>query len=776
MASNLIKEKFGSLLTAYAEAERKTEVTRQVLVERREFDAYAAFRRMTTEYLGGISLIELTNFLVDLDVQASPEEIDLLFIHLDFDGDGVLSWPEFLDTILSREHHNNYQYGILTNFTMELEQSLARVFEQELENENALEKLRRAVWDTGDLKEGALFDHLDRDTKGWLSLQDFHDFLQAFSADGLNFQTAERCFRRIDEDNDDRVLFDEFLRAIRPMYTYRQMEHYIPDPKEMSPVRIYQKTHEPAPLRRRPKADKLKKKTLPSKAKTARDQDWEETKHLPSKKGTTTLNQTKTSYDQIGEMGKPHAPVKTTERGELDPRRHMPAGYQNMYGGNFQGSYADYGHTHGQSMMGNQGMYGGMMGGQFGGHPGMYGQSMVGQQYGGHPGMYGSMYGGQFAGMGPQFGNESSYRSHAGNRGEKSAVHEELLRSRLQTSPDRDRSQMSKAWEMEASRGHGAQFDSYRGTPFYNTWNSSMGNSGVFQTERLRNSTMDPVSAHDKLTESSLQLNASTMRSEGGMSPIKGDGGVNANLVESVIQEDGAEGQKEADPDCQDRLVDNLKACLGDLRKLESKRKNLSMRFDFCLTEMFNQIDQGQTGYLTLNNLDNYAKQSGILMNREDWAIILDRHDRDKDGFLNFAEFTEIFAPYTPEYRKTMTNRSLLQVSTFYQYTVQTKKLLKDLLFSVVTALENFESNKFKITNGVVANSNELFDLLDANKDGYITFHEFKATLVGLGLRMSEQSGKLLFDLFDKNADEKISYGEFHAANKNSVCVDYSKE
>ncbi len=162
-------------------------------------------------------------------------------------------------------------------------------------------------------------------------------------------------------------------------------------------------------------------------------------------------------------------------------------------------------------------------------------------------------------------------------------------------------------------------------------------------------------------------------------------------------------------------------------------------------------------------------------MNREDWAIILDRHDRDKDGFLNFAEFTEIFAPYTPEYRKTMTNRSLLQVSTFYQYTIQTKKLLKDLLFSVVTALETFESNKFKITNGVVANSNELFDLLDANKDGYITFHEFKATLVGLGLRMSEQSGKLLFELFDKNADEKISYGEFHAANKNSVCVDTSK-
>jgi len=174
--------------------------------------------------------------------------------------------------------------------------------------------------------------------------------------------------------------------------------------------------------------------------------------------------------------------------------------------------------------------------------------------------------------------------------------------------------------------------------------------------------------------------------------------------------------------------------------------------------------------------LDNYAKQSGILMNREDWAVILDRHDRDKDGFLNFAEFVEIFAPYTPEYRKTMRNRSLLQVSTFYQYTIQTKKLLKDLLFSIVTALENFESNKFKITNGVVANSNQVFDLLDANKDGVVTFNEFKETVVGLGVKISENSGKLLFELFDKDADGKVSFGEFHAANKNAICVDYLKE
>jgi len=132
--------------------------------------------------------------------------------------------------------------------------------------------------------------------------------------------------------------------------------------------------------------------------------------------------------------------------------------------------------------------------------------------------------------------------------------------------------------------------------------------------------------------------------------------------------------------------------------------------------------------------------------------------------------------PYTPEYRKNMVNRSLIDIKKFNSYTVQTKKLLKDLLFSCVTSLENFEGAKFKVTCGVVANSNELFDLLDDNKDGFITFNEFRTVLADNQVKMSENLGKLLFQLFDKDADEKISYGEFHTPNKNFVCVDSIKE
>jgi len=213
-------------------------------------------------------------------------------------------------------------------------------------------------------------------------------------------------------------------------------------------------------------------------------------------------------------------------------------------------------------------------------------------------------------------------------------------------------------------------------------------------------------------------------------------------------------------------LFDQMRATLKDFKILEEKRINLSLRFDFCLTEMFQQIDTGKTGYITLNDLDRWIRASGISMNREDWALIIDRFDRDGDQYLSMSEFSEIFTPYTVVYRKGMVDRCPKDIANFSDYTIQTKKYVKDLLYSVVTALENFECNKFKITGGLVHVSNEVFDFLDRNKDGYITYNEFSATLKENGVKCPNPDCKILFDTFDKKKNGKISFGEFHTPTK----------
>jgi len=141
---------------------------------------------------------------------------------------------------------------------------------------------------------------------------------------------------------------------------------------------------------------------------------------------------------------------------------------------------------------------------------------------------------------------------------------------------------------------------------------------------------------------------------------------------EEALEDDSIESHKA-------RLFTNIDSCLSDILNIEQKRKNLSMRYDFNLTEIFNMIDVEKTGYIGLNDLDEWAIQSKVNMTREDWAMMLDRFDKSKDSKFCFTEFSSLFLPWAEVYRRTMVGRSMTQVQNFQQYTVQTRKLLKDL-------------------------------------------------------------------------------------------------
>jgi hypothetical protein len=88
-------------------------------------------------------------------------------------------------------------------------------------------------------------------------------------------------------------------------------------------------------------------------------------------------------------------------------------------------------------------------------------------------------------------------------------------------------------------------------------------------------------------------------------------------------------------------LVENIKECLTDQKTLEEKRINLSLRFDFCVGEFFQQCDGRKTGYVNLQDLWTYSKFSSFQMNKEDWCIVMDRYDRDRDGHLSLIEFSD---------------------------------------------------------------------------------------------------------------------------------------
>ena len=55
----------------------------------------------------------------------------------------------------------------------------------------------------------------------------------------------------------------------------------------------------------------------------------------------------------------------------------------------------------------------------------------------------------------------------------------------------------------------------------------------------------------------------------------------------------------------------------------------------------------------------------------------------------------------------------------------------------------------------------EAFEMFDRNKDGKITFDEFKETWGYIGLKADEKELLRVFNTFDKNRDGLISASEF---------------
>jgi Ca2+-binding EF-hand superfamily protein len=211
------------------------------LVDRSEFDAYSAFRRITTEHYGGVTLFELRDFFAHHDIAVESYELDLLYAHLDNNHDGVIAWKEFLNIVMSKEYHSGCQHGKLADFSLELEHSLIRVFDQELQNEVVLEQSRRALWDTPHMSEKGLWEMLDVDKNGSITPEDFHQFLAPYVGDSYTTAQSQRIWNRMDNNKNADVDYEEFLRSIRPIYCYKQYDKTVPAPRDISPTRVYHK-------------------------------------------------------------------------------------------------------------------------------------------------------------------------------------------------------------------------------------------------------------------------------------------------------------------------------------------------------------------------------------------------------------------------------------------------------------------------------------------------------------------------------------------------------
>jgi Ca2+-binding EF-hand superfamily protein len=272
---------------------------------------------MVPSDIGGITRAALAHFFNALSECPTDAEVDQLFWFLDKDNDLYIDWNEYLDCIMSKElpPTDQYQYGEYRQYTVELEHSLLRVFQQELLNQKRLEEAKKLLIATN-FGEAMLFDHLDYDQKGFLIYEDIEMFIKT-KYNNVTAAKIERSWRRLEPDDRDRVCYRQFLRCIRPTYFYASYNvHYVSN-KSHSPGRA-KKSRSSSPNRQEAQSEQVmahKKKTKGNSRKRSYAILEESYRQAVEREiGQETDNSVEAQGSKTGPQRRPTSPMKRMKK------------------------------------------------------------------------------------------------------------------------------------------------------------------------------------------------------------------------------------------------------------------------------------------------------------------------------------------------------------------------------------------------------------------------------------------------------------------------------
>jgi len=123
---------------------------------------------------------EFKNLLYDFGIQLSPEQLKFAISAIDKDGNGTISYPEFLQWW--RQGDARFKGIQLT------EEQLAR---------------RRQAAD--------VFAHFDRDRSGVIDKAEFRGMYQLLKKHNLTNKSEEKCLQELDANGDGSLQLSEFI-------------------------------------------------------------------------------------------------------------------------------------------------------------------------------------------------------------------------------------------------------------------------------------------------------------------------------------------------------------------------------------------------------------------------------------------------------------------------------------------------------------------------------------------------------------------------------------
>ena len=201
-------KRLAKLMMQLAEGERTVEITRQVLSDLYDFDAYQIFKNLDVEGKNRIDSLNIIEFLKNKGIYTSEEEAKLIILFYDQDFDGVLTYPEFINLVQSEKSiHKSPNFSPNDCLGYNVDRTLGKLLEKESE------LARMILYILKDLKCRYDFNihELYHSVKNWnfITADSIRNFLEKNDFSYLE-SDIKSIIKRMDLNRDGKIDLGEF--------------------------------------------------------------------------------------------------------------------------------------------------------------------------------------------------------------------------------------------------------------------------------------------------------------------------------------------------------------------------------------------------------------------------------------------------------------------------------------------------------------------------------------------------------------------------------------
>lgn len=223
------REVLANFIMKICSKERYIEVRRQLLCDKNDFEPYVAFNRLSrSNDSNGITSRNILDFMRESMIDIRDKKTKALILHYDADEDEVLSYKEFLDIVLPKEHPDLRAFVTqrecfdITNdeyLGYETEAALALLVEREIKLFEEVMQDKEQLDELG-INGFKIVEMIDGDPSGNLNFNNLKNFVHESGI--IPYDSEIIAFlRRVDRD-DDGVINSEEMDRFLSLFTYSE--------------------------------------------------------------------------------------------------------------------------------------------------------------------------------------------------------------------------------------------------------------------------------------------------------------------------------------------------------------------------------------------------------------------------------------------------------------------------------------------------------------------------------------------------------------------------